>query len=253
MKRPLSCAEQFAKNQQYGQADLFSGSDSAPSVEFAKCPPWNDLQRLQGEKETLGFYLTGHPLETYKKELAQFTKGAIKALRPEGGKIVTVAGLITDVRKIMTKRGRRMAVVVIEDHSSKIEVIVFSKLFDEKKQLLLKDQIIVIAGEVGVDDFSGGLRITADNIFSLEQARIKYGKALQLSMQATTIKTETVQALQKILKDHMPGPMPVKVSYQQQQAGAEIIFGKNWQVRPCNELLEQLESLFGVGMVNYVY
>ena len=163
-------SDQHRKNQEFGQQDLFGMADTtneSVKVDYVNVPPWRDDERLQAEKETLGFYLSGHPIQQYEKELRQFITNDIASLRPtERKKTLLVAGYVVSVRTLMTKRNTRMAIVKIEDRKDIIEVAVFSEVFEEARPLLVKDQLLIIDGEVSTDEYSGGLRMSARRILA---------------------------------------------------------------------------------------
>ncbi|GAG92532.1 unnamed protein product, partial [marine sediment metagenome] len=171
----LKAADQFHHNQQRGQDDLFASEDSSQcvtqQVNYNEQEEWCDEIKLQGEKDTLGFYLSGHPIHKFQQELQSFTTCALLELRPVPEKKVVVAGLLVAVRIINTKSGKRMAVITVDDDTAIIEAAVFPNLFDNKRDLLQKDQIIVIEGEVTVDDFTGNNRMSCSNIYDLATAR----------------------------------------------------------------------------------
>ena len=125
----LQQAEQALHNQTYGQHDLLSMHTQVPEAQYIDAPAWNEETQLQGEKETLGFYLTGHPLNRYINELSNFTSCRIADLHPGKHHNARVAGIITAVRVRQTKRGDRMAVCTLDDGTGDTEAVCFSEAF----------------------------------------------------------------------------------------------------------------------------
>jgi DNA polymerase-3 subunit alpha len=247
--KALKLAEQQSANQQTGQHDLFTlMAEESSDEHYVNCVPWNLLTRLRGEKETLGLYLTGHPVDQYKAEISKYTNKVIAKLNPNIEKKVTVYGLILGVRRIITKRGKKMAIITLDDATGRLDVACFSELLERAQHLLLKDEVIVIDGEVDHDDFNGGIRMVANEIFSVEQARQHYAKHVSLSLNAN--QSQLLDELEPLLKNHT-GTTPVIINYTNKSATAKIALGKQWQVNPSQELLDSLAKLFDNIEVTY--
>ncbi|RLA50784.1 MAG: DNA polymerase III subunit alpha, partial [Gammaproteobacteria bacterium] len=160
----LKAAEQSASNRDSGIEDLFGevvpsqanghGDVYAP---FRTVRPWTGKERLGGEKDTLGLYVTGHPIDEYEAEVRKFAPTKIADLRADkqGGQVL--AGLIVAVRTMKTKRGDTMVILQLDDRSARIEVTVYADTYNEYRELLGKDQIVIVEGTVAQDDYSGGL------------------------------------------------------------------------------------------------
>ncbi|MFN3235280.1 MAG: DNA polymerase III subunit alpha, partial [Gammaproteobacteria bacterium] len=155
--KAIQLAEQAKRDQANKQTSLFAHVDttSAKTHEYVPVPPWSEELRLSGEKEVLGMYVTGHPLDRYRKELDIITTSTIKALQPANNQLVVVAGLVIALRTMNTKRGDRMAFMTLDDNAGSIEIAVFADSFAEYRDLLIKDQLLIVEGEVSVDDYSG--------------------------------------------------------------------------------------------------
>ncbi len=186
----IHSAEQRAKNTMQGQVDLFADSFTEEDLGVADCvrqvPCWSQEEILTGEKETLGYYLSGHPLEQYERELTVLAT-PIRELRPEKNKRVSIAGLIVNIRTLMTRKGDRMAFLTLEDRSGKQEVAVFSDTYNAKRELLVKDNLVVITGEVSPDEFSGGLKMRCIDLLDWETACARAAKYLKIEVRAEAL------------------------------------------------------------------
>lgn len=248
----LQQAEQTLRNQTLGQHDLFGSEiSSVKSVSYKKIPEWSEQTRLLGEKETLGLYLTGHPIHRYLGELDNFISDRIVDLRPGQNKTSTLAGIIANIRTIQTKRGDRMAVVTLDDASSQIDVLCFAENYQKYRELLMKDKLIVVEGEVSTDEFSGGYRVLSREIFSIEQARERYAKHLRVRVLPTMI--EEVAKLVPILEKHVGGSCRVTIDYMRHDAAVNLKLGEAWRVRPTDNLLNILKEMFTENNVEVVY
>ncbi len=184
------------------------------TAEYVDVAPWDDATLLLGEKETLGFYLSGHPLNRYAKELAKFTTDKIIALHPSEHTNVTAAGLIANVRTRQTKRGDRIAIFSIDDGTGQVEVICFSEAFNKYRELIADDQAVIIYGELSMDDFSNKPRLSARELYTIDEARERHAKFLQITINAD--KSFNVEQLKKVLSGYLGGSCPVVLSYRQQ-------------------------------------
>ncbi len=253
----LQAAEQSARNQASGQDDLFA----EPSQETASTnhllqtdiAEWRDEQRLAGEKETLGLYLTGHPMQRYRQELNHFITATIAQLRPNREQSVVVAGLVIALRTMNTRRGDRMAFVTLDDQSGRLEIAVFADVYQEYRDLLVKDQLLIIEGEVNVDDYSGGYKMSAKRLLSLSQARQNYAKYLLVKLRGTTDYQRILPRLQQCLQPFSGGQCPVVIQYQRHDAKAKIVLGPEWRIVPSDELLVNLGDLLGEEDVEMSY
>ena len=254
----LKVADVEQQNSAAGMTDLFGDDNSAATASHAayvSCPAWTDKEQLRGEKETLGFYLSGHPLDSYQQELTQFTSTRIDQLANCLDKTVTLAGLVTQVRGLQTKRGDRMAIVTFSDSQASIEMAVFPELFKSHRAYLEKDAILVVAGEVSRDDYSGGVRLSAKSLYTLAQARERYAKRMRLILSQANTQAESIVSLQQILQLHATGQLPVVIEYRHAGVKAELPLGVNWRVHPSDELVQalrrcdkQLEVIFDYAM-----
>jgi len=171
----VQLAEQMQKNQIEGQAELFGSTVSASSlgidIDPSKCRAWPMQQLLTGEKETLGLYFSGHPIDCYRKELAKIITSSINELRPVDKKKQIIAGFVLNIRTMITKRGDRMAFISLDDHTGRQEIAVFADLFKNSKDFIIKDSLLIIEGEVSRDNFSGGVKMRANTLWSLDAYR----------------------------------------------------------------------------------
>jgi len=251
----LKLAEQESRNREAGIDDLFgmAPQPDTPTGQYLRQPDWHEDQRLACEKQTLGLYLTGHPIDRHLDELAQFTTCRIVDLKPDRDQTVVVAGLIIGMRTMNTRRGDRMAFITIDDRSARIELAVFSEAYQRHRHLLAKDKLIVVEGEVSVDDYSGGYKMSARNLFDLDQAREHFARKLVVAVDAGQAGNGFVPGLQNVLTPFREGGCPVVLDYQAGDARAEIQLGRNWRVHPTDELLHRLREMVGEAGVRVEY
>ncbi|WP_065188653.1 DNA polymerase III subunit alpha [Shewanella woodyi] len=253
----IRAADQNAKAEAIGQHDMFGLLNSDPEdikQQFVECTPWPDKVWLEGERETLGLYLTGHPINQYLKELKHYTSCRLKDIHPtERGKTMKAAGLVVATRVMMTKRGSKMGLVTLDDKSARLEVMLFTEAFEKFNHLLEKDRILIIEGEVSFDDFAGGNRMTARNIIDMGEARSHFASAVEVDIESQAISTDWLDQFQGAIEPWKNGAVPIMVNYSQPQAKAQFKLGDSWRVNPTDELMLALETLTGAGKVRILF
>lgn len=252
LSNAMQHAEQATHNQVHGQQDLLSmDTGISQSPPYLETTPWADDLQLQGEKETLGFYLTGHPLRRFLNELTQFTTGRLAEIHPSDHKTARLAGIITTIRTRITKRGDRIGIFTLDDGTSQMEVVCFSDCYQQYRSLLVDDQMIIVEGEIGIDDFSNSPRMLARDLYTLEQARLKLAKQIRLPFNDT--QPINASKLKSVLTPFRGGNCHISLRYIKDHIQADISLGKNWLIQPSDVLLKQLEQTCGLKEVEFIY
>jgi len=263
----LKAAEQHGAMAASGQDDLFGllemPATRTDHVGKPQIEPWSEEERLNHEKATLGLYLTGHPIGRFEGDIVHFITDRLGPLterhdrsgNPEGtyGRRqevrAVIAGLVVELRTKQNKNGKRMAFATLDDRTGRLEVAVFSDAFDKFREYLVKDTLLVAEGNLSWDDFAGQLRLSADNLMSMEQARVAFAKRLTLYRAAAgnegDAPTLWAEKLQQTLSPFRGGHCPVFIEYQVKGVQSLIQLGEQWQIRPEEALLGQLKSLLG--------
>jgi DNA polymerase-3 subunit alpha len=236
-------AEQFAS-----QTNLFGGAGGATeSFELTRAPMWSERERLVNEKQSLGFYLSGHPFNAYRDELRRFARTPLANLAPSMEPVM-LAGVIYGVQMRNSRRGR-MAILTLDDGSARIEVVVFGELFHEKRAVVQEDQVIVVKGRIFPDEFSGGLRITAEQLMDLAEVRAAHARLLRLCIngQADSAK------LKSLLAQYGGGKCHVAIRYRNAQGECDIRLPESCRVKISAPLLDSLAEWLDEKNVEVVY
>ncbi len=251
----IQMAEQHRKDRDAGQDDLFAlmAPEEAVSGTFVEAADWDDEIRLNGEKETLGLYLTGHPIDRYETELSGIVSHRICDLNPTGDQTIVVAGLVVALRTMNTRRGDRMAFVTLDDRTGRLELAVFADTYQECRELLIKDRLVVVEGEVSVDDYSGGIKMSARKVYDIDNARESFAKRLVLTLDHRRAANGFVRDLAQALGPFREGHCPVRIDYRRPDARAQLTLGADWRVRPTDELLRRIAELAGEDSVRIEY
>jgi DNA polymerase-3 subunit alpha len=262
----MKAAEQHLRDVVAGQNDMFGSAGPAPviAVELPTVPEWPLEQRLVGERETLGHYLSGHPTEAWQDVLAQLATcplGEIpQRFQPparrhngngddDGGNRFrrapetpwTVAGMVAAVRK----RGDTTAFVRLEDAGGSVEVSFFREAWTEFSPLLTRDALLVVEGGLSVDDFNGGYQLRARRACTLGDACERQARLLRIKVNG--IGDDFIGALRQALAGYRGGSTPLLLSgYRNRVGQADIELGAEWRVRALPDLVRTLRTLPGV-------
>ncbi|HUQ53661.1 MAG TPA: DNA polymerase III subunit alpha [Gammaproteobacteria bacterium] len=247
----LQAAERSVHAQAAGQTALFGGDERDDTLEHVLTPvrEWSKRERLEGERESLGLYLTGHPFDDFAEHCKHFTNGAIakvlqglpsSALPYHVRKEAILAGVVVDVRR----RGNRVS-IILDDDTERIEVTMFDEVFAQSKHVIAKHAVLIAEGQLRYDDFINGWRLTAKRVRSADEAIEEYARRLTIRWPSDGVGTELVRELQRILKPFTRGRCEVSIEYRRNGAEATLTLGEAWSVRCTRELRDQLTRLLG--------
>jgi len=268
----LKMAEQHHSMQAAGQNDLFGIGNTesqvvADQVIPADAEEWVDELRLQGEKETLGLYLTGHPIDRYRPEFAGLGITPIASLSLDNGggkdfrrrsRRVMVAGLTVAISHRQTQRGR-MVNMTLDDRSGRIEVTLFSEACETYRELLTGDRVLVVVGNLNYDEYRGGMSIRVDQVVEFEQVRAAGASCINLNVDERRLRdrqlapAEYIRELEQILSAYRGGDCPLRLTYKVNGASADLTLGDDWRVQPTDELIRRLERFTLPGRVEVKY
>jgi DNA polymerase-3 subunit alpha len=247
----MAAAEQNCANS--NQNSLFGEiADKAANI-LPTVPDWSEQQRLQEEKAALGFYFSGHPYWAYQKDLSQFISTTLANLVPKEQPQL-LAGIVSGVRIRMTGRGK-MAIVGLDDGTTRVEVVVGSELLNQYQTLLKDDQLIIFEGRVSNDEFSGGIRVNARKIFDLSTLRNSKASFLKISCngQADAIKLkQLLKPYCKNISEEVRG-CAIKIEYHNKTSKVELMLGNDWRVDLHEELIAGLTAWLSRENVKILY
>lgn len=290
MSEAVKTAEQNSRAFASGVHDLFGEIVPAPESQdvyanFRMIRPFSEQRRLQEEKETLGLYLSGHPIAEFLPELALITRNRIDNLKAEKS-VQLVGGLIHDIRVIKSKRGDTIAILTLDDRSARIEATLYGELYQQNRELLRADAVVVVEGVVVADEYNGNgqLQIKVRQILSLQAARCHYARSLSLSLHREHLPVKSLATLAVLLSGNRqrtatltsrdlaaagPGrvsmpqprqsaavedvPCNVIVRYQGPEVKGSVVLGRDWRIYPDEVMLQKLGDLYGPAniVLNY--
>ena len=249
----VQAAEQARSNRETGIMDLFGEVEEVQRKPAKPVKPWSDEVRLKGEKDTLGLYLTGHPIDVYRNELKAFIPSKINELTPTRRGVTTVfAGLVVDVANFPNRM-----VVTLDDGTARIEVSANHERFQRFKDIVQAEKVVVIEGEIyereGFDRPMG--RLT--KAFSLNEIRQKRANSIQIHLQPEHLSKTLSQDLQNMLLPYcnvdLCTHIPVLLHLDYAYATAELHLGIQWKIAPLDEALVKLRDYFGKESLHIEY
>ena len=238
-----------------GQDDLFglSGAPVVVPAGAAAVADWTEAVRLGFERETLGLFLSGHPITPYEPDLKFLVSarladvgGPKPAAAPEGGrswsagKAVTVAGLVLEIRR----RPNRVT-LILDDRSGRLEVSLYEETFQQYRDIIVKDAILLVEGTLRFDDFIEAWRLQAKSLLEIDKARERGARRLWLRWPGEFDGPQGLQRFEALLKPYLRGPCGVSVCVSRKEYSGKIHLADAWSVRPTRELLDQLSALIG--------
>tara|TARA_B100002003_G_C14114515_1_gene536107 strand:- start:1045 stop:1851 length:807 start_codon:yes stop_codon:yes gene_type:complete len=251
----MNAAGQHVNNVASGQGDMFGlQASSSGKDRKGRVQPWSEKKKLETERMSLGFYLTGHPVEHHREELERITSGSIASLRPLPERTVTVAGLVLGLRSLVNQRGDTIAFFQLDDPSGRADISVFSQLYGSARAALNSEGVVLVRGTSGTDERTGNLQVKAEQVVTLAEARRRLLHRMSIELDGRREIASQVTALQGALERYRPGPTEIAIRYLN-DVGDEVCMalGSPWKVEPESELIEHLYELFGHDAVKLVF
>ncbi len=249
----VQAADQARQNRETGIMDLFGEVEEVQRKPSKPVKAWSDEVRLKGEKDTLGLYLTGHPIDVYRTELKSFVPSPINELTPTRRGVTTVfAGLVVDVANFPNRM-----MVTLDDGTARIEISTNHERFQRFKDIVQVDKVVVIEGEIyereGFDRPLG--RLT--KAFSLNEIRQKRANSIKITLSPEHLTNTLGRDLQQILMPYtnidMCTHIPVVLYLDYPYATTELHLGINWKVAPLDEVLAKFRDYFGKSCIHIEY
>ncbi|PID49452.1 MAG: DNA polymerase III subunit alpha [Proteobacteria bacterium] len=256
----LRMAEQYHRDQCVGQVDLFGGAIASSEDNQQAMPDlaeWPERERLRLEKETLGLYLTGHPLDEYAIELQAVTKTRLLDIVEYSGgqqrESVLFAALVASVRAQSTERGKRYFVKLEDRSVAEYEMLLFNDTFEQFSHLLEKEAIIVVEGSIGTDQRTGNARLKVERIHNMQSVRENFLRQLRLAVKSHQAIKTTLDDLERLFIHTEESRYPVIVAYQNELADAEWRLDHHLSLPLDDQHLQDLRQLLGTEAVQLVF
>jgi DNA polymerase-3 subunit alpha len=248
LDRAMHLGEQNSRAMSVGQVDLFGLSAASDNV----VADWSEAQRLAGERETLGLFLSGHPITPYEPDLKFLVSarladvGGPKPATADGarswtaGKATTVAGLVLEIRR----RPNRVT-LILDDRSARLEVSLYEEIFQQHRDIIVKDAILIVDGTLRYDDFIEAWRLQAKSLMDIDRARERFARRLWLRWPAEFDGPQGMNRFEQMLKPFLRGSCGVSVSVNRPDYLGRLNLADTWSVRASRALLDKLTAVVG--------
>jgi DNA polymerase III subunit alpha len=255
----INYASRKQEEERLNQVSLFGESSGGGGMggepNLRECPPWTNIERLNNERELIGFYLSGHPLDKFKEDVRLFASHSLNVenLSKLGDREkVRVIGIITSVRRISDKKGRPMAFAQIEDLEGSTEVLIFSEVYDRHQGLIAPDTVLMLEGNLSKRDEPP--KIIASSMERVENLREKFQAQLQLNIDLKTaeVSEDDLADMATLFSVHK-GETPIKLLVRSHKAKKPLKMNvRKYVVEPNNELLSGLRNILDKNSVRLI-
>ena len=252
INQAISLAEQSKSHM--GQDSLFGEEANKEVTNYVATDEWDSKRQIYEEKVALGFYYSGHPFSHYKEMVRAMYPQSLRDARPSNNN-QWLSGVVMAARNRMTQRGK-IAIVTLDDGEGRLDMIVGSKLLSTVYPLIKEDQLLIVEGKVSPDEFTGGNRVSAVNIFDLLTVQSRKTKQIKINVGENLNPEQLKLLLKPYSNGAYPqdiGRCPVVIEYQNQEGSAEIKLGDNWAVAPHENLIFDLKKSFQDENVKIIY
>ncbi|MBM3306727.1 MAG: DNA polymerase III subunit alpha [Candidatus Eisenbacteria bacterium] len=251
----LELGQRAQREHESGQTSLLTVLDGAAGAparprKLPDAEPWSDSEMLNREKEVLGFYMTGHPLARYERELREFATISVGELQEaEDGEAVRIGGIVTNAKQMTDRKGERMAFVTLEDFTGRVELVVFSKCFARRHESVQKDAALLVEGKVSTREEEVP-KIVVSDIVPLAMAHQRFVERLVITLTSDVLVETLLEEIKGALGAHS-GRCPVDLVL---RTGGRLVTVSAGAVRvdPSRELVSRLEAMVGEGNVRLV-
>jgi DNA polymerase-3 subunit alpha len=251
----LEMAQTIQKDRLSGQMSMFgtfAGQHRHAQPALPEGPEWNQRQRLAMEKEALGFYLSGHPLDAYDRELAHLPLVETGGLgEVADGTQVTLCGMNAGLKEITTKKGERMAFLTLEDRDGSVEVVIFADVFQASQPLLERDEPLLLVGTVQQEE--KGPKVLAQRLLSLADAKEQMTQAVRVRLPLERVSRDRLEDLKAILERHRGECRAYIHLVIDPKCETIISLGDQFRVKPSRGLVEEINGYFQGPVVTTVF
>jgi len=253
LEEAMEWAQGLERERTNSQMAMFASLPSARGhnqPRLPDVPEWPEGHRLAFEKETLGFYLTGHPLTPYAETLQRLTTTNTQRISEVAdGQEIIIGGVVNTLKEINTKKGERMAFATLEDLNGVVEVIIFADLYKVSTLLLKSEDPVFIKGRVDAGEES--IKVIASEIYSFEQAVSKLTTSVHLRLRSEGLGREDLLAMKEIFQD-CRGNCPAYLHLiLPERREAVIALGDEWKLNSSDQLVHRMRDLLGYEAVSF--
>jgi DNA polymerase-3 subunit alpha len=238
----------------FDMGDAHGSSTQEPAL--VHVPAWDVRERLLQEKTALGFFLSGHLFDAWREEVRRFVRQPMADL-VDSREPQLLAGIVTDPRVVSSQRGK-VVIFKLDDGSEAIEAVAPDEVFEQRRDLMAEDQLLIVQGKLQLDRFSGGLRLNVSQVWDLAASRARFGRYVSVALNGGSPPVADVLRLwpaKRVLTDHgeVVQGLAVRLRVQRQGAVGDVDLGEDARFWPCDEALARWRSVAHAGAAAVVY
>jgi DNA polymerase-3 subunit alpha len=253
LEQALAHGQKLAADRLMGQASIFDLGGETPEAEAQTrhhpeiaTAEFEKQELLRLEKETLGLYVSEHPLSGVREQLRRKTDATLAELeRRRDGEIVTVGGIVSDVKHTTTKRGEPMVFLALDDPTGSIEAVVFNSTYAQARELCTADRILVVKGRVDHKQ-AGETKLIAMELTPFEAVAER--REVRFTLDAREARAGLIEELARLVREY-PGESPVFLALETSQGPKTLALGSEYRVRPDSDFLAEARALLGDAAV----
>jgi DNA polymerase-3 subunit alpha len=247
LQSTMEMAQANQRDRQLGQSSMFEVFDEQSDPEEIageNIEEWDEQERLKNEKESIGFYITGHPLDRYSKDLAWFTDANSASISEmANATAVSFAGIPIKILSKTTRKGDKMAIVFMEDLHGSVEVILWPEIFSASESLLLNEEPLLVKGKV---DAEGTLpKVIAEEIRPLSDAKNHWKGKVHIHLRTPGLEKQTLLEIKDILSAHKGNNETFIHFYFPNSKTRTIRVENNLRIQPSDEVVHDIEAILG--------
>ncbi|HLG19719.1 MAG TPA: DNA polymerase III subunit alpha, partial [Bdellovibrionota bacterium] len=242
----MDAAQQAQRDRAVGQENLFGAGTPKvlPKMSYVRAGEWDELERLRGEKESVGFYVTGHPLLKYTDTLRRYANadtGRLSELRDQS--TVRIGGIVGSLKEITTRKGDRMAFATLEDLSGSVELVIFSDLYRQTNAVFKGDAPIFVIGKVDIGEEQA--KIIATQAARLEDAAQLFSGTIHIALDASVVPDSKLRDLKELFVRHKGDCSTVLHLRLPGKSETVLALSREFAVAPSDSMLSEINSLLG--------
>ena len=240
------------KDRELGQSSMFEvfEDESHEILEQGLLEDWSDQERLKYEKETIGFYISGHPLEQFTNELSWFTdSSSASILEKNTGSEVSIAGIPAKVLPKVTRKGDKMAIVTLEDLNGSIEVILWPEIYSAIENILSDNDPILVQGSVDSD--GNEPKVIAKKVCLLKEAKEHWKGKVHIRFRTPGLEKSTLISIKEILEKYKGNNEAFIEFLFPDSKIRKLSVGEDYKIKPCNEIIQEINAVLGEGSIRF--
>ncbi|WMC19561.1 MAG: DNA polymerase III subunit alpha [Enterobacteriaceae bacterium PC38] len=250
----IEITDYYLKYIKIGQINIFKLLNKLPNEiinKYKKFTPWVNQLILEKEYDALGLFLTKHPINQYIEEIKYYTGGSfLKNLcLTKKGEIKIISGLVVFYKIVCSKNGKYICIIILDDQTYRVEIILFNKIFEKYKKFIKKNNILIISGEIFLDNFKNIYKMNAYEIIDINNIRQKYINKLVIFLNVNNINNKLLSYLYKLFKKNQFGNTPIYFYYKKNNITFKLICNKYWNIKINNLILIKLREYFGYNNI----